>query len=152
MSTDTGERFRNLKNSTGGANNTTRVPDNYEATTATKLKTVLQGLSFGSSDEIEAFIRSFGKEDYDTILQTIRDDLSMFQEANPLQALALESSGAVASSIAAAPFTGGASIPATATRLALLGAAEGGAYAFNTGEGGLRERVAASLRGPPREP
>ena len=108
----------------------------------TKLKTVLQGLTFGSSDEIEAFVRSLGKEDYDTVLQAIRNDLSMFREANPLQALALESGGAVASSIAAAPFTGGTSIPATATRLALLGAAEGGAYAFNTGEGGLKERVA----------
>ena len=104
------------------------VPDDYEATTMTKLKTVLQGLMFGSSDEVEAFVRSLGKEDYDTVLQSIRDDLSMFREANPLQALALESGGAVASSIAAAPFTGGTSIPATATRLALLGAAEGGAW------------------------
>jgi len=139
---DTGERFRNLQNQmSGGANNTARVPDNYEATTMTKLKTVLQGLSFGSSDEIEAFVRSLGKQDYDTVLQSIRDDLSMFREANPLQALALESGGAVASSIAAAPFTGGASVPATAARLALLGAAEGGAYAFNTGEGGFKERV-----------
>ena len=119
-----------------------KIPDDYKATTMTKLKTVLQGLSFGSSDEIEAFVRSLGKEDYGTVLQAIRNDLSMFREADPLRALALESSGAVASSIAAAPFTGGASIPATATRLALLGAAEGGAYAFNTGEGGLRERVA----------
>lgn len=139
---DTGERFRNLQNQmSGGSNNTARVPDDYEATTMTKLKTVLQGLSFGSSDEVEAFVRSLGKEDYDTVLQSIRDDLSMFREANPLQALALESGGAVASSIAAAPFTGGTSIPATAGRLALLGAAEGGAYAFNTGEGGFKERV-----------
>ncbi len=125
----------------GGSNNTARVPDDYEATTMTKLKTVLQGLSFGSSDEVEAFVRSLGKEDYDTVLQSIRDDLSMFREASPLKALALESGGAVASSIAAAPFTGGTSIPATAARLALLGAAEGGAYAFNTGEGGFKERA-----------
>ena len=139
---DTGERFRKLQNQmSGGSSNAKRVPDDYEATTMTKLKTVLQGLSFGSSDEVEAFVRSLGKQDYDTVLQSIRSDLSMFREANPLQALALESGGAVASSIAAAPFTGGTSIPATAARLALLGAAEGGAYAFNTGEGGFKERV-----------
>jgi len=141
MSTDTGERFRNLKNSTGGANKTKRVPDNYEATTLTKLKTVLQGLSFGSSDEIEAFIRSFGKEDYDTILQTIRDDLSMFREANPLQALALETGGAATSAILTAPVTGGASVPASLARMIGVGAAEGGAYAFNTGEGGFQDRI-----------
>ena len=118
-----------------------KIPENYEATTATKLKTVLQGLSFGSSDEIEAFVRSLGKEDYDTVLQTIRDDLSMFREANPLQALALEGGGAATSAILSAPFTGGASVPASLARMAAVGAAEGGAYAFNTGQGDFQNRI-----------
>ena len=142
MSSETGERFRKLQNQmAGGANNTTRVPDDYEATTLTKLKTVLQGLSFGSSDEIEAFVRSLGKEDYDTVLQAIRNDLSMFREANPLQALALETGGAATSAILTAPLTGGASVPASLGRMAAVGMAEGGAYAFNTGEGGFQDRI-----------
>ncbi len=141
MSTETeAEQLRNLLQGSD-ATSVKKIPENYKATTATKLKTVLQGLSFGSSDEIEAFVRSLGKQDYDTVLQSIRSDLSMFREANPLQALALETGGAATSALLTAPFTGGASLPASAARMAMVGAAEGGAYAFNTGEGGFQERI-----------
>ena len=140
MSDTEAQELRNLLQGSDGTS-PKKIPDNYEATTATKLKTVLQGLSFGSSDEIEAFVRSLGKEDYDTVLQSIRDDLSMFREANPLQALALETGGAATSAILTAPFTGGASVPASLARMAAVGAAEGGAYAFNTGEGGFQDRI-----------
>ena len=140
MSDTEAQELRNLLQGSDGTS-PKKIPDNYEATTATKLKTVLQGLSFGSSDEIEAFVRSLGKEDYDTVLQSIRDDLSMFREANPLQALALETGGAATSAILTAPFTGGASVPASLGRMAAVGMAEGGAYAFNTGEGGFQDRI-----------
>mgnify|MGYP005990632417 FL=1 len=140
MSDTEAQELRNLLQGSDGTS-PKKIPDNYEATTATKLKTVLQGLSFGSSDEIEAFVRSLGKEDYDTVLQSIRDDLSMFREANPLQALALETGGAATSAILTAPFTGGASVPASLARMAAVGATEGGAYEFNTGEGGFQDRI-----------
>jgi hypothetical protein len=141
MSTETeAEQLRNLLQGSD-ATSVKKIPENYKATTATKLKTVLQGFSFGSSDEIEAFVRSLGKQDYDTVLQSIRSDLSMFREANPLQALALETGGAATSALLTMPFTGGASVPATAARMAMVGAAEGGSYAFNTGEGGFQERI-----------
>jgi len=54
MSTETeAEQLRNLLQGSD-ATSVKKIPENYKATTATKLKTVLQGLSFGSSDEIEA--------------------------------------------------------------------------------------------------
>ncbi len=139
MSEKEAEELRKLLQGSDGTS-PKKIPEDYNATTMTKLKTVLQGLTFGSSDEIEAFVRSLGKEDYDTVLQAIRDDLSMFREANPLQALALETGGAATSAILTAPVTGGASVPASLARMIGVGAAEGGAYAFNTGEGGFQDR------------
>ena len=46
----TGERFRNLLNQ--GPVVVAQPEEEYEASTATKLRAVLQGLSFGSADEM----------------------------------------------------------------------------------------------------
>ena len=136
---DTGQRFRDLLNKpTKKAN---EVPEDYEANLGTKLRTVLQGLSFGSSDEIEAFIRQIGPQNYEEALSAIRSDLKNFQKNNPIQSTALEAGGAILPALAAAPFTGGTSLATTVPRLAGLGAIQGGSYAFNTGEGGFDNRI-----------
>ena len=139
MSTDTGERFRNLVNPPAPKED--KVSENYKANLGTKLRTVLQGLSFGSSDEIEAFMRSIGSQNYEEALGAIRTDLKNFSETNPVQSAALEAGGAILPGVAAAPFTGGSSMAATIPRLMAVGAAAGGAYSFNTGEGGFKSRA-----------
>lgn len=135
----TGERFRNLLNQ--GPVVVAQPEEEYEASTGTKLRALLQGISFGSADEIEAFVRSLGGEDQQEILDSIRDNLELYRQADPLGSYGREAAGAVIPGLLAAPFTGGASIPATVGRLAGLGALEGGAYAFNTGEGGFKNRA-----------
>ena len=136
----TGERFRNLLNQ--GPVVVAQPEEEYEASTATKLRAVLQGLSFGSADEIEAFIRSLGGADQEEVLDSIRTNLELYRQADPIGSITREAAGAIIPTVLAAPFTGGASVPAGVGRLAALGAVEGGAYAFNTGEGGFKNRAA----------
>ena len=59
---NTGERFRTLLNQSGPVQ-PNKPAEDYEADAGTKLRAVLQGLSFGSADEIEAFVRSLRGED-----------------------------------------------------------------------------------------
>lgn len=138
---NTGERFRTLLNQSGAVQ-PNKPAEDYEADTGTKLRAVLQGLSFGSADEIEAFVRSLRGEDQQEVLDSIRDNLELYRQADPIGAYGREAGGAMIPGLLAAPFTGGASVPATMGRLAALGAVEGGAYAFNTGEDGFKNRAA----------
>jgi len=114
-----------------------------------RARTAAQGLTLGLADEAEAGARSLtSNRSYQELLDEIRGSLKSYQEAYPLEALAYEAGGAAlpaVGSIMLAPFTGGTSTAAVAptlARLAGMAALEGGAYAFNTGEGGFRERAA----------
>ena len=114
-----------------------------------RTRAAAQGLTLGAADEIEAGVRSlFGGRPYEDVLNEIRGSLKAYQEARPIEAMASEAGGAVVPAVGAAllaPFTGGASTAAVAPtlgRLAGMAALEGGAYAFNTGEGGFAERAA----------
>ena len=120
-----------------------------EAAPRERTRAAAQGLTLGAADEIEAGVRSlFGGRPYEDVLNEIRGSLKAYQEARPIEAMASEAGGAVVPAVGAAllaPFTGGASTAAVAPtlgRLAGMGALEGGAYAFNTGEGGFAERAA----------
>lgn len=120
-----------------------------EAAPRAPYRAAAQGLSLGTADEIEAGFRSlFGGRPYEEVLNEIRGTLKAYQEARPIEALSAEAGGAVIPAVGAAllaPFTGGASTAAVAPtlgRLATMGALQGGAYAFGTGEGGFAERAA----------
>ena len=104
----------------------------------------MQGLSFGSADEAEAFLRSLvTKEDYDKIVADIRKDLATHREFAPGQAAALEIGGAMIPAVASMFATGGASTPllAAAIKAGLAGAAGGGIYSFNADEGAIVDRM-----------
>lgn len=113
-----------------------------------RVRTAAQGLTLGLADEAEAGVRSLTSgRPYQDVLDEIRGSLKGYQEAYPLEALAYEAGGAALPAVGGAllaPLTGGTSAAAVAptlARLAGMAALEGGAYAFNTGEGGLKERV-----------
>lgn len=131
-----------------------------EAAPRERFRTAAQGLTLGTADEAEAAARAaasyvasslgfdVNSRSYEDVLNEIRGNLKAYQEARPLEALAYEAGGAAIpalAAVAAAPFTGGTSTAAVAPtlgRLAGMGALEGGAYAFGTGEGGFAERAA----------
>lgn len=104
-----------------------------------RTRAAAQGLTFGTADEIEARARAIvtGRP-YQEVLQEIRGGLEAYREDRPVQSLAYELGGAFVPGL----FTGGAGAAPTLGRMALTGAAQGGAYAFGTGEGGFAERAA----------
>lgn len=105
-------------------------------------RAALQGATFGFGDEALAGVRSLvSDKSYDELLEEERAKLEEYREARPFEAGAYEVGGAVLPGLAAAPFTAGASLPATVGRAALAGAASGGAYGFGSGEGGLEDRL-----------
>lgn len=113
-----------------------------------RMRTMLgQGLLFGAGDEIEAAVTApFSDQTYGEKLDEVRGKVKAYQEARPWEALGYEAGGAAIPALLAAPFTGGTST-ASLARLGVIGAIEGGAYAFNTGEGGFANRAARAPGG-----
>lgn len=106
-----------------------------EETPTQRVRTAAQGLTFGGSDEAEAYARSFFEDrPYEEILAEIRGGLKAYKEARPLEALGYEIGGAAVPAL----IPGGQS---SLLRAAGRAAAEGAAYAFGTGEGGAEERL-----------
>lgn len=101
-----------------------------------RTRTALQGLTLGFADEAEAGVRRAFGQPYDETLADIRGGIEAYREDRPVEAMGFELGGAVLPALV----PGGG--PATAARMAGRGALEGGAYAFNTGEGGFAERAA----------
>lgn len=126
-----------------------------------------QGLAMGYGDEVEAFIRSKlpGGRSYEEELTDVRQKIETAQRERPIAATTAEVGGSVApviASLAAIPFSGGASAPAaaaTAARTGTLlsnivrGGMRGGAIAgtqglvegFGKGEGGFENRAQRAL-------
>ena len=127
------------------------------------LGSILQGMTFGFGDEIEAGLRSlFGDRSYDDILTEERGDMERFREESPALAMGTEIAGALPTALATGPLSiARAAIPAgraagrTMTRQAMKrpalagrvakgaagGAASGAAYGFGAGEDGIGERL-----------
>lgn len=110
-----------------------------------------QGAGFGGSDEAAAAIKAGLKsatsdvgygEAYDNYLGDERRNLSQFREDHPYAATTAEITGALQTSFIPgfsgprAATTGGRFASAVGT-----GAAQGGVYGFNAGDGGLEDRV-----------
>lgn len=114
-----------------------------------KMRAALQGLTLATADEAEAFLRSqFGGEDYDTALADVRGKLAAYREQSPGEALGFEIGGAALPAVLAAMASGGSGGGAVAARFfpslakaAGIGAAQGGAYSFASGEDDFGARV-----------
>ena len=108
------------------------------------IRTGAQGLSFGTADEIEAFIRSkLGDQTYAENRDSIRSEIKTFAEENPKLALGAEIAGSLPTALA-----GGAGL----ARLGVKGAAtiaglEGAAYAAGSAEGDAVDRAKAAAVG-----
>jgi hypothetical protein len=122
-----------------------------------RLRATAQGLTLGSSDEIEARLRSaVTGRPYEEILAEIRGQLRAYQQQSPLESLGYEAFGGVLPAAAITAATGGAATPITApmtgARVApivrgllgtsAIGGAQGGVTGFMTGEGDIYDRLA----------
>lgn len=126
-----------------------------------------QGLAMGYGDEVEAFIRSKlpGGRPYEEELTDVRQKIETAQRERPIAATTAEVGGSVApviASLAAIPFTGGASAPAAAATAArtgtllsnivrggirggAIGGTQGLVEGFGKGEGGFENRAQRAL-------
>lgn len=108
-------------------------------TLSEKARLSAQGALFNFSDEGAALFRSLLGEDYD---EAVADERAKLETARGKEgSLKYEIGGAVLPALAAAPFTGGASIPLTAARLAALGGTQALASGVGAREGDIVERV-----------
>ena len=113
-----------------------------------RIRSFAQGLTMGGSDEMEAGIVSkWTGRPYDEVLAEIRTKIKAYQQANPIESTATELLGAAGTGLAFAPFTGGASVPATLGRAMATSGAQGLASGFLSAEGDLSQRAAGGLTG-----
>lgn len=132
-------------------------------------RSILQGLSFGFSDEAEAAMRAGATSGprYEQELARVRAGIKQYEEQYPVRAFAGEAFGGLGPTVAgflAAPFTGGtsAAIPTAraaqmATRIPGLtsqilrgtgvGATTGAISGAGTSEGGLEDRLLGATLG-----
>jgi hypothetical protein len=120
-----------------------------------RIRQFAQGATLNTSDEAEAYSRAamFGTKPEDELKQ-IRSKVSAYQKAYPVESVSYELAGALAPSVAMAPFTGGTSLTAAPVqagpalgRLMAMGAAQGGISGFASGEGGLADRATRAVGG-----
>jgi hypothetical protein len=120
-----------------------------------RIRQFAQGATLNTSDEAEAYSRAamFGTKPEDELKQ-IRQKLAVYQKAYPVESTAYELTGALAPSVAMAPFTGGTSLAAAPVqagpalgRLMALGAAQGGISAAASGESTMADRLQRAVGG-----
>jgi hypothetical protein len=108
-------------------------------TLSDKARLVAQGGLFNFSDEGIAYFRSLLGEEYETALAEERASLADARSKEG--STKYEIGGAIVPALAAAPFTGGASIPLTVARLAALGGTQALVAGVGAREGDVVERV-----------
>lgn len=106
-------------------------------------RAALQGLSFGTGDEVVAGLASvLGEGDYDQYLARERDKMQSFRSQNPYVAYPAEIAGAIPTALAAPVNTArGASLLTNMLRGGAVAGAEGGVYGYAQGEGGVLPRL-----------
>jgi len=114
----------------------------------------LQGLTFGTSDELLGFIAglqaSLQGGDFDEArefrTEWERQQQAAFTQENPVGAIGTEIAGGLVSAIPGAAFAArGATLPAQIARGAAVAGAEGFAYGAGTATGGAGERLSAGV-------
>lgn len=106
-------------------------------------RALAQGITFGTADELEAFIRSYVDSDksYSELRDEIRTDINQFRKNSPYAAYGLEILGSVPSGVLGV----GKTLGATALRSGVMS----GVYGAGASEGDLKDRaVAAGISAP----
>ena len=113
------------------------IEEQGEIAGSQKMRTFMQGVSMGWSDEVEGAIASmFSDSTYDEERDAIRAKLNAYKAANPKEALSLEVIGAIVPMFTPVGWLAkGAGVSATAARAFLAAGAEGTIYGAGISEG-----------------
>jgi hypothetical protein len=156
---DMANAVRNYTASQGGAEAPTSVSPDTPAPKQ-RIRSILQGLTFGGADEAEAFLRSLGPKEYSEVLNEVRGQLKDYQQDSPGKAIAYEMGGATLPVIIASLFTGGSggaattasyfpklaqifgsAAPTSLRNAAAVSTVQGGLTGFGKGEGDFQNRA-----------
>jgi len=104
-------------------------------------RALAQGITFGTADELEAFVRSYIDSDksYSELRDEIRTDINQFRQNSPYAAYGLEILGSLPSGVAGV----GKTLAGTAVRSAIMG----GAYGAGASEGDIVDRAKGAAIG-----
>jgi len=103
-----------------------------------------QGVTFGTSDELEAFVRSKFTESgksFDEELDTIRSEMKSFSDAHPYTALGLEIAGSLPTAVGLGRTLARKGIESAAK----IGGLESAAYGAGSAEGGAGDRASGAV-------
>lgn len=119
-----------------------------------QLRSALQGTTFKFADEVEAYLRSVGGENYDTALKDVRSKLKDYEKSRPVESGLIEAGASIPISVAMSYLTGGGSTSATTqslfpalARVAGVGAVQGAATGAGGAQGDAYERLVGGTIG-----
>ena len=111
------------------------------------LRSMAQGLTFNTADEIEAYLKTLDGGDREAALRDIRMKLKNYQAASPIASTAAEIVGSLPLAVVGGP-AAGSTLLRSAAKVAGVGAGMGAASGFGRAEGDVLDRLApAALAG-----
>ena len=110
------------------------------------MRSMAQGLTFKTADEIEAYLRTLSGGDREAALRDIRTNLKNYQAASPIASTVAEGVGSLPYAMLGAPAAATKLVPAIAKVMG-VGAAMGAASGAGGAEGDLYERSVGGLEG-----
>jgi hypothetical protein len=110
------------------------------------MRSVAQGLTFNTADEIEAYLRTLSGGDREAALRDIRMKLKNYQAASPIASTVAESVGSLPYAMLGAPAAATKLVPAI-SKVVGVGTAMGAASGAGRAEGDLYERGTGALMG-----
>lgn len=120
--------------------------ESTEAQRTGAIRSVFQGLSFGTADEAEAFLKSIvGEKSYSENIDQIRSEMKQYMQENPGQALTGEIIGGLMTPASLLKAPEAVARLGLWARGAVKGFAGGAAYGAGTAEGGLQDRASNAL-------
>jgi len=108
------------------------------------LRSMAQGLTFNTADEIEAYLKTLDGGDREATLRDIRMKLKNYQAASPIASTAAEIAGSLPLAVVGGP-AAGSTLLRSAAKVAGVGAGMGAASGFGRAEGDVLDRLAPAV-------
>lgn len=105
------------------------------------LRSMAQGLTLNTADEIEAYLKTLSGGDREAALRDIRMNLKNYQTASPITSTAAEMTGSLPLAFVGAPAAGTTLLRSTA-KVSAVGAGMGAGSGFGRAEGDVFDRLA----------
>ena len=105
------------------------------------LRSMAQGLTFNTADEIEAYLKTLDGGDREAALRDIRMKLKNYQAASPIASTTAEIAGSLPLAVVGGP-AAGSTLLRSAAKVAGVGAGMGAASGFGRAEGDVLDRLA----------